>query len=122
MSRKVVTLWMEAGCDPLCYYKPAPPGALSVGVYMLELDDKLHDDEELWSVLTPLQEEFDKTCFVDGTLEIVGFASDEVMEAFNDQLEAAYAFLRVHLEEKYPGEYEVVEHPRAYFYDRMAVY
>lgn len=106
-SRSVKTLcWLfELECNPIWIVTPE-------GGKRSTLDDELYEDDVLWDVLVPLYNEFETTCFTPN-MDVLGFPSDEAMEAFNAKLKAAYEFVKEHLK----GRYEVEE--PIYFKDRI---
>lgn len=77
-----------------------------------DFPDDIEDDDDLWKVLVPLQMEFEETCF-DKNWDVLGFPTDEAMEAFNAKWKTAYEFTK----ERLKGRYQVLE--PAYFQHRI---
>lgn len=66
-----------------------------------EASRELWDDDDICRACAPLEDEYDETCFVNGSFEPHGWKSEVQMKAFNQKMIDLWEFLREHLKGKY---------------------
>lgn len=107
-SMEVIVIKFEAACPCLWRWSPGQKWLKSTDVFdgCSNVSRELWGDDAICRACAPLEDEYDETCFINGSFEPHGWKSEAQMKAFNQKMIDLWEFLREHLK----GKYEVYIH------------